>query len=92
MKCVVHDNGDVIKRLNRTEGQIRGIKAMVEENRPCEDVLVQISAVNSALHRIAQMVLEDHLGHCVETSVQTGDTVEAIQELKRAVQQFSNIK
>ena len=92
MKCEVHNNKDVIKRLNRLQGQIGGIKSMIEDNRTCEEVLVQISAVNSALHKVAQMVLEDHLGHCVVQGIATGQRDEVIDELKKSVEQYSRIK
>ena len=92
MKCEVHNRRDVIIRLNRLEGQISGIRRMIEENRSCEDVLIQISAVNSALHKVAQMVLEDHLGHCVVSAMATGDRDTAIDELVKSVEQFSRIK
>ncbi len=92
MKCEVHNNKDVIKRLNRLQGQIGGIKTMIEDNRTCEEVLVQISAVNSALHKVAQMVLEDHLGHCVVRGIETGKKEESIEELIKSVEQYSRIK
>ena len=92
MKCEVHDDGVVIKRLNRIEGQINGLKAMVEDNRSCEEVLIQISATNAALHKVAQMVLEDHLGHCVAEGIANGDKANAIDELKSAVEQYSRIR
>lgn len=92
MKCEVHDNGSVIKRLNRIAGQVTGLTSMVETNRTCEEVLIQIGATNAALHKVAQMVLEDHLGHCVATGIATGDKQSAIDELKKAVEQYSRIK
>lgn len=92
MNCEVHDDGAVIRRLNRIEGQINGLKTMVEENRTCEDVLIQISATNAALHKVAQMVLEDHLGHCVIEGIEKGNKSEAIDELKNAVEQYSRIR
>lgn len=92
MKCEVHNNKDVVRRLNRLQGQIGGIKTMIEDNRTCEEVLVQVSAVNSALHKVAQMVLEDHLGHCVAKGIVSGDKEQAIEELKKSVEQYSRIK
>lgn len=92
MKCEVHNNKDVVKRLSRIQGQIVGIKGMIEDNRTCEDVLVQISAVNAALHKVAQMVLEDHLGHCVVEGIKTGNKDDAIDQLKKSVEQYSKIK
>lgn len=92
MKCEVHNNKDVINRLNRLMGQLGGIKNMIEDNRTCDDVLIQISAVNSALHKVAQMVLEDHLGHCVVRGIETGEKDEIIAELIKSVEQYSKIR
>lgn len=62
----------VINRLNRIEGQVRGIGRMVEDDRYCVDVLTQIQAVRAALSRVESEVLKDHLDHCVMGAM-TGD-------------------
>jgi DNA-binding FrmR family transcriptional regulator len=62
----------VINRLNRIEGQVRGIARMVEDDRYCVDVLTQLQAVRAALLRVESEVLKDHLGHCVMGAM-TGD-------------------
>jgi len=62
----------VINRLNRIEGQVRGIARMVEDDRYCVDVLTQIQAVRAALTRVESEVLKDHLDHCVMGAM-TGD-------------------
>ncbi|MBU2124974.1 MAG: metal-sensitive transcriptional regulator [Alphaproteobacteria bacterium] len=62
----------VINRLNRIEGQVRGIGRMVEDDRYCVDVLTQIQAVRAALSRVETEVLKDHLDHCVMGAM-TGD-------------------
>ena len=64
--------GDLLKRLRRAEGQVRGIARMVEEDKYCIDVLTQISAVNSALQSVALGLLDEHLGHCVSHAVADG--------------------
>jgi CsoR family transcriptional regulator, copper-sensing transcriptional repressor len=56
---------DHLRRLNKIEGQVRGIARMVQEDRYCIDVLTQVSAVNRALHEVALGLLDDHLRHCV---------------------------
>ncbi len=61
------------KRLNRIEGQVRGINRMVEENRYCIDVVNQIAAVRAALRKVEDEVLRDHVGHCVEHAISSGD-------------------
>ena len=61
------------KRLSRIEGQVRGIARMVDEDRYCIDIVTQISAVRAALRRVEEEVLRDHVSHCVEHAIATGD-------------------
>ena len=63
----------VRKRLNRVEGQVRGIARMVDDDRYCIDIVTQIGAVRAALRRIEEEVLRDHVGHCVEHAITSGD-------------------
>ena len=63
----------VLKRLGRIEGQVRGILRMVEEDRYCIDVVTQISAVRAALRRAEEEILRDHVGHCVEHAIASGN-------------------
>ena len=61
------------KRLNRIEGQVRGLSKMVDEERYCIDIVTQISAVRAALRRVEEEVLKDHVSHCVERAIASGD-------------------
>ena len=61
------------KRLGRIEGQVRGLSKMVEEDRYCIDIVTQISAVRAALRRVEEEVLKDHVAHCVEHAITSGD-------------------
>lgn len=61
------------KRLNRIEGQVRGLAKMVDEDRYCIDIVTQISAVRSALRRVEEEILKDHVAHCVEHAISSGD-------------------
>ena len=63
----------VQKRLNRIEGQVRGLSRMVEEDRYCIDIVTQISAVKAALRRAEEEILRDHVSHCVEHAIASGD-------------------
>lgn len=63
----------VLKRLQRIEGQVRGLSRMVEDDRYCIDVVTQISAVRAALRRAEEEVLKDHVAHCVEHAITSGD-------------------
>ena len=62
-----------LKRLNRIEGQVRGLARMVEDDRYCIDIVTQISAVRAALRRAEEEILRDHVAHCVEDAIASGD-------------------
>ncbi len=79
----------VINRLKRLEGQVRGIQSMVEEDRYCVDILVQISAIQSALKNVGFAVTERHIKHCVTDAIQNGEGEETIDELMSVLKQFS---
>lgn len=66
----------LLNRLNRIEGQVRGVARMVEEGRYCIDVLTQIAAVKAALARVEGEMLKDHLHHCIEGAIVRGDAGE----------------
>ena len=83
------DKAALVKRLNRVEGQVRGITRMVEEDRYCVDVLIQIAAVRSALDAVAKNLLGEHAHHCVLSAVKAGDGDRAIDELLEVVEAFS---
>ena len=70
----MHNNREAtLKRLNRLEGQVRGIARMVEEDRYCVDVLTQIAAVRAALKGVEKLVIDDHESHCIEDALASGD-------------------
>jgi len=78
----------VQKRLGRIEGQVRGLSKMVEEDRYCIDIVTQISAVRAALRRVEEEVLRDHVAHCVEDAIASGnktDQREKITELMEVI-------
>jgi len=65
-----------LKRLRRIEGQVRGLARMVEDDRYCIDIVTQISAVRVALRRVEEEVLRDHVAHCVEGAIASGNQAE----------------
>ncbi|MDM5212065.1 metal-sensitive transcriptional regulator [Peribacillus sp. NJ4] len=65
---------NLVTRLNRVEGQIRGIKGLIEKDTYCDDVITQIAATQSALNSVARILLEGHLKSCVLERIQEGDT------------------
>ncbi|MFK4511773.1 metal-sensitive transcriptional regulator [Bradyrhizobium daqingense] len=69
------------KRLGRIEGQVRGLSKMVEEDRYCIDIVTQISAVRAALRRVEEEVLKDHVAHCVEHAIASGDKADQREKI-----------
>jgi len=80
------------KRLGRIEGQVRGIARMLEEDRYCIDVVTQISAVRAALKRVEEEILKDHVGHCVENAIQSGDKDEQRQKVAELVNVLGRVR
>ncbi|WP_297696850.1 metal-sensitive transcriptional regulator [Phenylobacterium sp.] len=81
----------LLNRLKRVEGQVRGVARMVEDDRYCIDILTQVQAVRAALARVETEILNDHLGHCIEGAIVSGDkdeqrrkAAELIELLERA--------
>jgi CsoR family transcriptional regulator, copper-sensing transcriptional repressor len=66
----------VLRRLKRIEGQVRGLSRMVESDRYCIDIVTQLSAVRAALRRAEEEILADHVGHCVEYAIASGNKAE----------------
>ncbi len=86
---------DLLKRLARVEGQVRGIARMVAEDRYCIDILTQLSAVDVALEAVGLKILDEHVRHCVTRALTSGDAQEAeskTDELLEAVQRFAKTR
>jgi CsoR family transcriptional regulator, copper-sensing transcriptional repressor len=77
----------LITRLNRVEGQIRGIKGMIERDTYCDDVITQIAATQAALNSVAKILLEGHMKSCVVERIQEGDH-EVVDELLTTIQRL----
>jgi CsoR family transcriptional regulator, copper-sensing transcriptional repressor len=71
----------VQKRLSRIEGQVRGLSKMVDEDRYCIDIVTQIAAVRAALRRVEEEVLRDHVAHCVDHAISSGDKADQRQKI-----------
>ncbi|NER83768.1 MAG: metal-sensitive transcriptional regulator [Leptolyngbya sp. SIO1D8] len=78
----------ILNRFARIEGHIRGVKTMIQEGRPCPDVLVQIAAVRGALDRVARIILDEHLSECITRAAEEGNIESEIEELKAALDRF----
>ena len=85
------DHAAITRRLKRIEGQIRGLIKMVESDKPCEEILIQIGSAKAALHKTGQVVLESHLRYCVIDGIQHGNEEETIKKLSSALEQFSRL-
>lgn len=88
-QCMDADN--LHRRLKKIIGQVQAIDRMVDEDVPCEDVLSQINAAKSALHKCGQVVLEGHIQHCVRDGIQHGDRTRPSRASTRPVERFSNM-
>lgn len=90
----IDDKASLERRLARIEGQVRGLRRMVDEEAYCVDVLTQISAVERALDGVALKLLSDHTDHCVREAVATGgaEADEKVDELMAAVERFARTR
>jgi DNA-binding FrmR family transcriptional regulator len=85
------DGGNLHRRLSKIAGQLKAIDKMIDEDIPCEDVLIQINAAKGALHKVGQMILEGHLNHCVREGIEHGDPDKTIADFAKAVEHFSRM-
>ncbi len=94
-KCNIHktkirdekEYKDLMNRLNRIEGQVRGIKKMLEENAYCPDILIQVSAISSALNSFNKVLLDNHMNTCVVENIQKGN-LEVVVELTNTLKKL----
>ena len=77
----------VVNRLSRAIGHLESIRRMVEDGRDCSEVLIQLSAVKSAINNTAKVILQDHIEHCIVDALENGDK-DSIKELERAIDRF----
>jgi DNA-binding FrmR family transcriptional regulator len=75
-------------RLSKAEGHIRGIIKMIDEEKECPDILIQIAAVKAALDKAGEVILEDHLEHCMIEAVKSGDIEPQLEDLKIALKKL----
>lgn len=90
----VSDKEAILRRLARIEGQVRGLRSMVEDETYCVDVLTQVAAATKALDGVALRLLADHTNHCVRDALERGgsDADEKVAELVAAVERFSRTR
>ena len=85
------DAKNLHQRLNRIKGQINAIDRMVDQDVPCEDILIQVNAAKSAMHKVGQIILEGHMNHCVKDGIEHGDAEKTIADFARAVEYFARL-
>lgn len=83
-----HENTKaVLNRLSRASGHLESVKRMIEEDKDCSEVLIQLSAVIAALNNTGKVILQDHIGHCIVDAIESGDST-AIENLNKAIDRF----
>lgn len=82
-----HDTQEIIHRLSRAIGHLEAVRRMVEEERDCSEVLIQLAAVKSAINNTGKVILKDHINHCIVDAVETGDQ-KALDDLSAAIDRF----
>lgn len=85
------DSEQLRLRLRKAIGQLNAVEKMIDEDIPCEDVLIQLNAAKSALHKIGQMILENHLQHCVRDGIEHGDAEKTLDDFAKALEHFSRM-
>ena len=88
MKSDHKNRKDIRDRLSRIEGHVRGIIKMVDDDRTCPDLLIQIAAVKAALNKVGQVILEDHIESCIGDAAASGEVEPHLVELKDALSRF----
>jgi len=86
------DKESTFKRLNRIEGQVRGIGRMLEDERYCIDILQQVQAIKSALAKVEDAILKDHAATCVDTAIASGNKVEQRKKFEELVDLIARMK
>lgn len=80
-------NKQIINRMSRIIGHAEAVKRMIIEEKECDEILIQISAVRSALNNVGKLILEDHINHCVIEAVENND-YEKLEKLNAAIDKF----
>lgn len=85
------DSENLHRRLKKIAGQVAAVDRMIDEDVPCEDIIIQINAIKSAIRSVGQIVLEGHINHCVKEGIQHGDADKTIAEFSEVIRQFSKL-
>lgn len=85
------DSENLHRRLKKIIGQLNAIDRMIDEDVPCENILMQINASKSALHKVGHIIVEGHLEHCIKEIMEKGDTDEALADVSTILEYYSRI-
>ena len=88
-QCMDSDN--LHRRLKKIVGQINAIDRMIDEDVPCEEILIQVNAIKSAIHKVGQIILVGHINHCVKDGIEHGDADKTLAEFAEVLEQYSKI-
>ncbi|OQA83710.1 MAG: Copper-sensing transcriptional repressor CsoR [Lentisphaerae bacterium ADurb.Bin242] len=88
-KCM--DPGNLQLRIRKVVGQLNAVEKMLDKDVPCEDILIQLNAAKSALHKVGQIILEGHLKHCVRDGIEHGNPEKTISDFVKALEHFSRM-
>ena len=85
------DSEKLHRRMNKIIGQLNAVDRMMDQDIPCENILIQINAAKSALHKLGQIVLEGHLKHCIRNGIEHGDAEKTLADFAKAPEHFSRM-
>ncbi len=85
------DSENLHRRLRKIIGQVNAIDRMIDEDIPCEQILMQVNASKSALHKVGHIIVEGHLEHCVKEAMEDGDLDEALGDINSILEYYSRI-
>ena len=91
-KCMESENEKLHNRKKKMIGQAQAVDRIIKEDLPCEDVLSQINAAKSALHKAGQATLESHIKYCISEGMKNGDVEEIMKNFSKAMERFANMK
>ena len=85
------DSENLHRRLKKIIGQLNAIDKMIDDDVPCENILMQINASKSALHKVGHIIVEGHLNHCIKEAIDDGETDEALSDVSTILEYYSRI-
>ena len=88
-QCMDSDN--LHRRIKKIIGQLNAIDRMIDEDIPCENILMQVNASKSALHKVGHIIVEGHLEHCIKNAIEAGDSDEAINDVSTILEYYSRL-